>query len=82
MFLGLGFIELILNQFNRIFMPCFKSSKMISKTLSYLHIVLPSAKLHMFVRSRKSKRSLLNKFNNSGPKIDPCSTPLIMSYQS
>ena len=63
-------------------MSCCKSSKMISKTLPHLYIVLPSAKLHMFVLSRKRKRSLINKLNNSGPKIDPCGTPLIISYQS
>ena len=81
-FLGLGFIKLILNQFNKIFMSCCKSSKMISKTLSHLYIVLSSAKLHMFVLSRKRKRSLIDKLNNSRPKIDPCGMPLIMSYQS
>ena len=80
-FLGLGYIELILNQFNKIFMSCYKSSKMISKTLSHLYILLSLAKLHRFVPSRKRKRSMINKLNNSEPKIDPCGTPLIMSYQ-
>ena len=59
-------------------MSCCKSSKMISKTLSHLYIVLSSAKLHMFVLSRKRKRSLINKLNNSEPKIDPCGAPLII----
>ena len=63
-------------------MSCCKSSKMISKTQSHLNIALPSAKLHMFVLSRKRKISLINKLNNSEPIIDPCGTPLIMSYQS
>ena len=63
-------------------MSCCKSSKMISKTLSQLYIVLPSAKLYMFIMSRKRKRSLINKWNKSGPKLDPCGTPLIISYQS
>ena len=70
-------MELILNQFNRIFMSCCKSSKMISKTLSHLYIVLLSAKLHTSVLSRKRKRSLINKLNNSRPEIDPCGTVLI-----
>ena len=80
-FLGLGYIELILNQFNKIFMSSYKSPKMISKTLSHLYILLSSAELHRFVPSRKRKRSMVNKLNNSEPKIDPCGTPLIMSYQ-
>ena len=63
-------------------MSCYESSKMISKTLSHLYIVLPSAKLHMFVLPRKRKRSLINKLNDSGPKIYPCGTPQIISYQS
>ena len=36
----------------------------------------------MFVFSIKRKRSLINKLNNNEPKIDPCGTPLVMSYQS
>ena len=63
-------------------MSCCKSSKMISKILLHLYIVLSSAKLHIFVVLRKSKRSLINKLNNSGPKIDLCGMPLIISYQS
>ena len=64
---------------------------MISQTLLHLYIalyiyivyiVLSSAKLHTFVLSKKSKRSLINKLNNSRPNIDPCGTPLIISYQS
>ena len=31
---------------------------------------------------KKNKRSLINKLNNNGPKIEPCDTPLIMSYKS
>ena len=63
-------------------MSCCKSSKMISKTLSDLYIELPSAKLHMFVLPRKRKRSLINKSNNSGLKIDHCGMLLIISFQS
>ena len=62
-------------------MSSYKSPKMISKTLSHLYILLSSAELHRFVPSRKRKRSMVNKLNNSEPKIDPCGTPLIMSYQ-
>ena len=45
---------------------------MISKSLSHLYILLSSAKLHVFVLSRKRKRSLINRLNSSEPKIDPC----------
>ena len=77
--LGLGFIELILNQFNKFFMSCCNSSKTISKSLSHLYSVLSTAKLHMFVVSTKRKRSMINKLNSNGPKIDPCGMYLIMS---
>ena len=38
----------------------------------------------MFVLSIKRKRSLTNKLNNNGPKIEPFGTPLTipLSYQS
>ena len=36
----------------------------------------------MFVLSIKRKRSLINKLNNNGPKIDPCGTSLTTSNQS
>ena len=62
-------------------MSCCKSSKTISKSLSHLYTVLSSGKLHMFVLSRKRKRSLVNKLSNNGPEIDPSGTPL-MAYQS
>ena len=58
------------------------SSKTISKSLLHLYILLLSAKLQVFVLSAKGKRSLINKLNKCGPRIDPCSTPLIVSYQS
>ena len=45
-------------------------------------MVLSSAKLQIFVFSIKRKRSLINMFNNNGPKIQPCGTPLTISYQS
>ena len=45
-------------------------------------MVLSSAKLQIFVFSIKRKRSLINMLNNNGPKIEPCGTPLIISYQS
>ena len=35
----------------------------------------------MFVLSIKRKRSLINKLNNNGPKINPYGTPLTISYQ-
>ena len=47
-----------------------------------LYIVLTSAKLHIFVLSIKKKGSLINKLKNNGPKIEPCGTPLTISYQS
>ena len=51
-------------------------------------MVLSSAKLQIFVFSMKRKRSLiirsLNKrsLNNNRSKIEPCGTPLTISYQS
>ena len=36
----------------------------------------------MFVLSIKRMRSLINKLNNNGPKIDHCGTSLTISYQS
>ena len=45
-------------------------------------MVLPSAKLQMFAFSIKRNRSLINMLNNNGPKIEPCGTPLTISYQS
>ena len=45
-------------------------------------MALPSAKLQIFVFSIKIKRSLINMLNNNGPKIEPCGTPLTISYQS
>ena len=36
----------------------------------------------MLVLSIKRKRLLINKLNNNGPKINPCGTPLIISYRS
>ena len=71
-YLRFGFIELILNQFDKIFVSCCKSSKIISKSLSHLYIELSSAKLHMFALWTKRKRLLINALNNTGTKVDPC----------
>ena len=48
----------------------------------HLHIVLSSENFHMFILSRKRKRSLINKLNNYVYKINSFGTLLIMSYQS
>ena len=45
-------------------------------------MILSSAKLQIFVFSIKRKRSLINMLNNNGSKIEPCGTPLTISYQS
>ena len=42
-------------------------------------MVLPSAKVQIFVFSMKRKRSLINMLNNNGPKIESCGTPLTIS---
>ena len=81
-FPGFGFIQLILNQFNKFLVSCCKSSKTSSKSLSRLCIVLSWAKLHMFVLSTKTKFKLINNLNNNEPQIDPCGRALIMSYKS
>ena len=45
-------------------------------------MVLSSAKLQILAFSIKRKISLINMLNNNGPKIEPCGTPLTISYQS
>ena len=81
-FFGLGFIEFTLNHFNIFCISNFRSFKIVCRLILQLYIVLSSAKLHIFVLSIKRRRSLINKLKNNGPKIEPCGTPLTISYQS
>ena len=68
---GLGFIKLVLNQFNKVFISCYKSSKQFLYS-SHLYIALLWAKLQVLILSTKTKRWLINKLNDSEPKIDSC----------
>ena len=80
-FFGLGFLEFTLNHFNIFYISYFRSIKIVGRLILQLYIVLSSAKLHIFVLPIKRKSSLINKLKNSGPKIEPCGTPLTISYQ-
>ena len=44
-------------------------------------MVLSSAKLHILDSSMKKTRSLILMLKSSGPKIEPCGTPDVISIQ-
>ena len=44
-------------------------------------MVLSSAKLHILYSSMKKTRSLIKTLKSSGPKIEPCETPDVISSQ-
>ena len=54
---------------------------MVCRLILHLYIVLSSARLRILALSMKRKIPLINKLKNNGPKIQPCGTPLTISYQ-
>ena len=79
-FPGLAFIELILNHSNPPLRSHLRLQNTFPRFLLRLYSVLSSTKLQTFDFVIESNKSLINILQIRGPRIEPCGTPVLMSY--
>ena len=79
-FLGLAFSEFILNHSKTPLRSHLKSENTFSRFLLQLYSVLSSVKLQTFVFVMEKNKSLINKLKSRNTRIEPCGTPVLISY--
>ena len=77
---GLACKDFILNHVNKIFISCFRFTKILDKSSPQSQMVLSSAKLQISLFSINTKILFIKTLNKRGPKVDPWGTSLLISF--